>query len=539
MALPNGIEAYPMTALTNRHENFTQPLTSSACFKLRIPTGLPDGQARYRQTTANFQWLIQYGISQGVRLRAMGSNWSFTQVGVTDGGIIDTAALQLSFALQPSMVAADYQQDGRVADNLFFTECGSHIIGLEEQLEARGKSLRASGASNGQTIAGATATGTHGAAFKVGAVHDTVVGLHLVCGPNSHVWLERASYPVASEEFTNWLGVTEVLRDDELFNAAIVSFGSFGFIHGMMLEVEDLFLLEDYSTKQVPYDAGLKNAMTRQDFSSLTALLNLPVPTPTHYPWHFQLIVNVHQFDATGTNPARGAYARIFYHAPYQPNYPRRPPAKPGFTYGDDTMGLIQTILDRLGGAAPLLVPAMVNKLYPLALDDTNGIMGTMGETFSNTNIRGKASSAAIGIAAEDSPRVLEELLALNKQTPFPGILALRYVKGTAATLGFTRFPVTCVLELDGIEAQQTRDFLQRAWDRLEELGIAYTLHWGKVNFNLTGPRLRQMYGDAAVESWLQARHRLLDAATRAVFTNPFMERCGLATAPVQLAVNN
>ena len=536
--LPNGLAAHPMASLENRHQNFVHPLTASACFRLTIPDvpALPNGQVdvytMYQQTTANFQWLIAYGIAQQVRLRALGSNWSFTKVGYPEGGIIDTTALQLSFGLQPAMVAEAYQQAGHRADNLWFTQCGSSIIGLEQKLEARGKSLRASGASNGQTIAGATSTGTHGAAFGVGAVHDTVVGLHLVCGPDRHVWLERASYPVASPALTDWLGVTEVLRDDALFNAAVVSFGSFGFLHGLLLEVEDKFLLEDYSAKRVPYDAGLQRAMTQQDFSSLTQVLHLPPVTPTHYPWHFQLIVNVHQIDLVGADPDQAPYVRIYYHTPYQAAYPRHQPPTQGYTYGDDTMGIIKVVLDTLGSAVPQLVPSLINRLYPLALDDTNGTAGTMSETFGNTNIRGKAASAAIGVAAADSPRVLSELAALNKQHPFPGLAALRFVKGTQATLGFTRWPVTCVLELDGIQSTMNLDFLQRFWDQLEAAGIAYTLHWGKINFNLTPSRLRRMYGDAAVDSWMQARARLLDGPTRAVFTNHFMEDCGLMAAP-------
>ena len=538
--LPNGLAAHPMAQLENRHENFVQPLTASACFRLTIPdvpnlpNGQPDAHAMYQQTTANFQWLIAYGIARKVRLRALGSNWSFTKVGYSEGGIIDTTALQLSFGLQPSMVADAYQQAGHRAEDLWFTQCGSTIIGLEEKLERRGKSLRASGASNGQTIAGATSTGTHGAAYTTGAVHDTVVGLHLVCGPNRHVWLERESNPVASTALTDWLGVTEVLRDDDLFNAAVVSFGSFGFIHGMLLEVEDKFLLEDYSAKRVPYNAGLQQAMTEQDFSSLTGVLNLPPVTPTHWPWHFQLIVNVHQIDLTGTDPDLAPYVRIYYRAPYRADYPRHQPP-PGYTYGDDTMGIIKVVLDSVGGLVPALVPALVNKLYPISLENTNGTAGTMSETFGNTNIRGKAASAAIGIDAADSPRVLAAIVELNTQHHFPGIAALRYVKGTRAMLGFTRWPVTCVLELDGIESDFTYEFFQKAWERLEALSIPYTLHWGKINFNLTASRLRQMYGNAAVESWLQARYRLLDAETRAVFTNEFMTNCGLDQAPTVL----
>jgi hypothetical protein len=50
------------------------------------------------------------------------------------------------------------------------------ILQINEKLEAAGRSLKASGASNGQSIAGCISTGTHGAAFQVGAVHEAIVG---------------------------------------------------------------------------------------------------------------------------------------------------------------------------------------------------------------------------------------------------------------------------------------------------------------------------------------------------------------------------
>jgi hypothetical protein len=534
MSLPNGLEAHPMTEWTNRHENFTQQLTASACFKLRIPN-LPTSQEQYRQTTANFQWLIRYGIEHNVRLRALGKGWSFSEVAVTNGGLVDTMALRQSFALKPAMVAPAYQSAGRTADNLFFTECGMSIVGLEQQLEPRGKSIRASGASNGQSIAGALSTGTHGGAFRFGAVAETVVGLHIVTGPNRHVWLERASYPTASVKFTDWLGVAsaDVHRDDELFNAALVSFGSFGFIHGVLLETEPLFLLEDFSAYRVPYGPAVQQLMTKLDLTGLHPWLQLPLQDPTRQPYHLTVIINPHQFDLTGTNPAHGVFVQLLFKAPHRSDYPRRPAPAPGFTYGDSTLGLIETVLNHLGNLGAAVVPTLVNKLYPLAFANTHGTAGTMSETFDNTNIRGKAASAAIGIANHDVPRVLVEIQALNKQTPFPGVLGLRFVKGTKATLGFTRFPVTAVLEFDGVEAKVTRQFLEQMWARLEALNINYTLHWGKINFNLTPARLRKMYGDAAVNQWLGSRQRLLDAPTRRVFTNAFMERCGLDKNPM------
>ena len=84
-------------------------------------------------------------------------------------------------------------------------------------------------------------------------MHDTIAGMHLVVGADRHVWLERKSRPVASKEFIDWLGAEKISNDD-LFNSAVVSFGSFGFIHGVLLETEPLFLLEEHKSGELPYD---------------------------------------------------------------------------------------------------------------------------------------------------------------------------------------------------------------------------------------------------------------------------------------------
>ena len=142
-------------------------------------------------------------------MRALGNGWSFSEVAVCDGGLVDTKALRLSWHLNNSFVAPQYLQKGKEAADLFFVECGMSVLDVNEKLEQDSnpkRSLKASGASNGQSMGGCISTGTHGSAFKVGAVHDTIVGLHMVVGPDRHVWLEKKSNPVASDEFINWLG---------------------------------------------------------------------------------------------------------------------------------------------------------------------------------------------------------------------------------------------------------------------------------------------------------------------------------------------
>jgi len=514
---PTGIDPLPIHQWTNKHQNFTHQLVADTSFKLWNPPAAKY-RDRYLATTKNFQWLIDHAIKNNLKLRAMGSGWSFTKVGVTDGGLIDTAGLNFSFPLSQNYVSPQYAQE---AEDLYFVQCGTIIHEINTRLAAKEpqRSIKASGASNGQTIAGALSTGTHGAAINFGSIPDFTVGLHLITSADRHIWLERASYPVASPEFVAWLDA-DLVRDDALFDAALVSFGSFGFIHGVMIETEPQFLLTEHRLGNVAYNDTLKKAMRTLDFSGL----HLPGTGQSGDMYHFEVLFNIHDFEPG--NPAKGAFLKYMFKKPFAlPHTPLQ--RRNDFTYGDDLLGIISTLLDKQP-ASGLGIPAMVNLMFGLAFKPEPPRTGTVREMFSYTKFRGKVASAAIAIDSADSPRTVELIIEVNKQHPFPGGLALRYVKGTRATLGFTKFPKTCVLEMDGVDSLPARRFFAAVWDRLELEGINYALHWGKINFNLNEARLKQMYGPASVASWIDARNELLDTAAMSVFGNRFMEQCGL-----------
>jgi hypothetical protein len=525
--LPDGIQRLPITKWENGHENFIHTFKENSSFKLTIPHSQPDTQ--YQDSTKNFQWLIRYAIDNNIQMRALGNGWSFSEVAVCDGGLVDTKALRLSYHLNNSFVAPQYLQKGKEAADLFFVECGMSVLDVNEKLEQDSnpkRSLKASGASNGQSIAGCASTGTHGSAFKVGAVHDTIAGLHIVVSPDRHIWLEKKSNPVASDEFINWLGA-EAIKDDDIFNAAVVSFGSFGFIHGILVETEPIFLLEQFRAGNIVYNDALRFAINNLEFSGILDDLPAPPDAPGKELYHFEILVNPQKFEPG--NPAKGVFLKTMYKIPYREDYPKIERDDKGFTYGDDLLGVVQTILDSLGpDLSALLVPSLVNKFFPLAFQSNVSTIGTLGETFGNTKFRGKAASAAIGIDASNAGKVIEEIISINKENPFAGGIALRYVKGTDALLGFTHFDKTCIIELDGVDSGLSRSFFKKVWDRLEELAIPYTLHWGKMNFNLNPALLHKMYGDN-IAKWKECRNKLLSENSRKVFTNGFMIQCGLA----------
>jgi len=485
---------------TNRHETFNQPVDNIYTI-VNGDTG--DTLHDYNATTIAIQHLIKKAISEGKTLRALGGCWSFSDIAATDGWLVNTMGMNMLFTISAKSISDGYTGN---RDQLLFAQCGNSMQELNRYLESRGKALKTSGASNGQTVAGATATGTHGAAFNFGATQDFVVGLHIITGPSRNIWLERASYPVVSDAFISKLK-TEIIRDDELFNAALVGIGSFGFIHGLMIETEEKYLLEGYR-QMIPYNDTLKHIMETLDFT------NSPLPHGSEIPFHFQVVLNQYDLKA-------GAYVTTMYKRKYMEPYtpPDNDTDKAG--PGDDAPVFIGLLTDLVSIAIPLLVNNLIrSQLVP------GKWTGTTGEVFYNTAARGKVLSTAMGIPIGYVSQVNDILIRLNNKDPYPGILAYRYVKQSKATLAFTRFDPTCVVELDGVQSDITWNYYRAVWDELDSLGIPYTFHWGKIN-NLNDQKVKNMY-QTNRDKWILARNNLLSAESLIVFESSPLKNLGL-----------
>src|SRR6187402_1322665 len=333
------------TQWTNRHDTFTQPINN--LFHL-INGNTGNGFDDYNAMTEAIQSLLAKAIAENITIRALGGGWSFSNVAAAEGWILNTKMLNMIFPIRSTQsLSPNYNG---TPNNLLFAQCGNSIQELNDWLKKNKRSLKTSGASNGQTIVGCFSTGTHGSAIDTGSVPDFIVGMHIITGPDKHIWLERESYPVVSEGFIQKFK-TKLVADDELFNAALVSFGSFGFIHGVMIETDDIYLLECYR-KKTPIDDPFRHIMGTLDFSNANF-----IPNGNERPFHFQAVID--QYDLAG-----GAYATIMYKRPYKETY--LPPVddfnKAG--PGDDLAAVIGIITDILPALTHKVVSAMVKKSY-------------------------------------------------------------------------------------------------------------------------------------------------------------------------------
>jgi hypothetical protein len=532
-----GIKLFiPDSPWKNVHENFKHHFIGTSWQLDHLGTGLSHGQL-YHRATENLQWAIGQAIDNKQTLRAIGSNWSFSPVAMCNGGIVQTKGLDLIFNIKPEHVSPAYTASGKAIAGLKLVECGVQISRLNRELEIDSnpaRCIRASGGSNGQTVAGATSTGTHGAALYTGAVHDAIVGIHLITGPDSHVWLERTSNPVASDAFINWLGAIP-LRDDALFDAALVSFGSFGIIHGIMLETEPLFLLKEYRFNGMLYSDELMDAFATLDIPKLKTLLSgMPDSVPGHELYHMEINLNPYTVVKGGKE---GMYVFLFYKVPVPPGHVvdhggvNNPGPSPEF------ICIMKNLLTALGGDLSYNhVKRTTTREFEANIRKPTLTPKSIGAIFRDTRFSGNIASFALAVATGSLPQTLEQILKEIAVNAFAGAVAIRFVKGTKATLGFTKFDQTCVVEMDGLDSKANHQVFANVVDRLEANMVPHTIHWGKLNGPLNTGGVTEMYGANKVQSWKQARERLLALEVRSVFTNQFMTKCGLDT-PFQVPV--
>lgn len=499
-----------------RHQSYMQAIEGYYSFS-QGPEG--DELAEYKRVTQELQEMIAEAVQTGKSLRAMGSSWSLSKVGVTEHRLINTKNLSLSFPLDAGVISPTYAGD---RTKLRFLEAGSEIAQINRYLFDQGLSLKASGSNNGQTLPGVISTGTHGSAFKFGATQDFVVGIHLITGPSKHVYLQRASYPVVEPSFAAALGA-ELKNDDTLFNAALVSFGSFGIIHGLMIEARERLLLHAFRSWR-PFDDPLKKAITSLDFSELRPFEDLH-NKPASQLYHFQ----VHFLPNEGPPPDEVALT-VMFEEPYTDNY--QPPSWGAGQPGPGASGL--EVMGALLGVVPdplqKFVKSLLNPQVRSYLDPYE-VKGTFLDLFRGEIVEGKVFVSALGLPLSRALDALSVLFDIYKNfgTILPMTFTMRFVKGTQALLGFTRFEPTCVLEVDGLNTPKMWEYARAVWAKLEQDGIPFTMHWGKFNDFLTRPRLQKMYG-TNLDKWIQSREQLLTPEVRQVFTNEFLRNVGLAT---------
>lgn len=325
--------------------------------------------------------VVARATNEQKHLTALGSGWAFEDIAKSDAWVVklNQLARRLDYVVGATGVALTDQWRQRQLDpagsrRLVHVEAGIEIGALNDMLAADGLAMRALGGRNGQSLAGALSTSTHGGDWEEPPLPDFVRAIHVVIDGGRELWIERASEPITQDDRLQPVlpcADAQIVRNDETFNAAIVACGRFGVIYAFVLEVRRAFRVVEFITTPARTELlqSLRDGIDGGDLYGplFTFLKALPAPAglaeatgviETGLPSYFQLIFN-------SQNP-EDCWAQRQWETNEIEDLPRPDNVVTGELTGTGVFVLAQAALLVAGGAA-LLVP-FVGPVYSTAI---------------------------------------------------------------------------------------------------------------------------------------------------------------------------
>jgi hypothetical protein len=486
--------------------------------------GLPGGTGTSAALAQGLNALLAYCMADPPeRLCTIGARWSLSNILDPGNVILDPGVYNQIAAVEPSWLALEYKADAARRKGVpIVAQGGTTIRSLNNFLGRYQLALQASGASDGHRIAGCIATGTHGSHLKVGAVHDTVLGIFLVTGPNQGFFLQpsrRNFTPDLARWFKDGTTIDAAdTPDDELFNAARVALGGLGFVHSVVVEAVPLYQLYGKTIARSLFDVDVWHALETLDTSRID-----PTPSPD-----FFTIV----FSPFAKGNDNGSYTTVLWMQ--APSEPYTGPAPVQSAASTDLTRLLSSLIPLVDGAltGPLVgdvIAEQTAKQYhagPVAPEFPGTYFGP------TTLPEGNGRSSEVVVDHANAPAAVKAIITALKAEAAAGRhllggIGVRFVPKTDALLGTNIHTMNTYIEFPSLNSSSTSAIQAAVWNALRAAHIPFTCHWGQ-EYGMDAASVRSYFG-GRVDRWKAARAKLLpSAAARAVFTNPLLAKLGL-----------
>ncbi|KAH7133916.1 hypothetical protein EDB81DRAFT_887725 [Dactylonectria macrodidyma] len=464
-------------------------------------------EKRYPQGISDLSAAVRDGIAQKLQVRAVGSGHSFSDVCPTNGILLDPHGMNKFLEIDPATLKNPSDAESHVC-----VESGITIKSLNAQLDKAGKALATMGAYDGQTLAGAISTGTHGSGIALGNLASLVRGIVLVSESETIYQIEPKDGISDPAKFKS--SVAQVLKqDDDWFRAALVAMGCLGLIHSYILEVVPSFLLDETRT-----------LTTWQDYKSELASGISSQPLSNHY---FEIDLN--PYPTLGKNFA----VTIVRNVP-----PTGTKAGGGRGFANWLAGLIaeipyaEDVLVWVLNRWPRLSPGTISTAMR-TLQDENYV----DKSFEVLNIGAVDNVKAYAMelsfdATQDIVAIVDRILGLFQQAAkdhqwfLAGPFALRFVKASDAFLAPQEGRTTMMVEMDmlfGINTgQKLLTFMtQQLCSGPDGKGVR--VHWGLDLDTVQKGDLAIKYSQS--DKWLAVYKQLNSTG---IWNSPFTDRLGI-----------
>ncbi|HWC25997.1 MAG TPA: FAD-binding protein, partial [Solirubrobacteraceae bacterium] len=187
------------------------------------------------------QAIVRLAREWGVPVRAVGSGHSWSDVALTEGFLLEPTGMTRVPAGEPDFLRRAWAQR-----RLVRAEAGARIRELNAWLDRNGLGFANLGGYDAQTIAGVTATSTHGSGIAFGPLNDALRSLDVVVGDGSVQRIEPSDGPTDRAAYEAHFGDARTLvQDDHVFDAVCVGIGCMGVICTALVEVRERFFLRE------------------------------------------------------------------------------------------------------------------------------------------------------------------------------------------------------------------------------------------------------------------------------------------------------
>jgi len=555
----------------------------------------PEGHC-YPTSLEELVAIVLTATQQGKRARAVGSSWSFSDIAVTPGYMVETSKLSniLNTVLPGALV------DNIAPEHLIHVEAGIQLEYLMTILDATKQAPYTMGGAAGQTLAGVLSTSVHGSHFRLPPFPDWVRAIHLVGPDGMQHWIEPKDRPITDQvKLQAALGPdVQIHYDDDWFDAALVTVGGLGIIYSVVFEVREQYKLRETITAmkwrqlreqladgrwfataddavQVAIDPGSMGGSDPDCY--LSKRITVPISTPSSASSSFDPLAAFCEHDqliellflaakelgkpkiivsalaiVLPSIPAVVAVAALF------------PPVLVALSLaaviGATTAAAIPGLVPLLKAAGPGAVGDVVGAVLDRHPELTAYIVRELTKTFQplgeRTNIahqimaprnkgecatRGLALEIAFDTAEQSHIAFIDAALAMLKEEAamgrvLSGYFALRFVGRSRAILSSYRSAMTCTVEVVGLRTVRSTKVLL---SRIETLGRSFggIQHWGMFD-DLKYEDVARSY--PRLDTWLRVRNQLTSNGAIRTFDNDFMDRCGLIpTAKPKILLRN
>ena len=457
---------------------------------------------------------VKEGISEGLHVRAVGSGHSFSNVCPTDGILLDPHRMKAILPVDASLLF-----DPSMASSLFCAESGITIKALNKALDKAQKALVNMGAYDGQTLAGAISTGTHGTGISLGPIASSVRSLVLVSENKTIYQIEPTKGITDPTKFAKARPDIVLKQDDDWFNSNVVAMGCMGLIYSYTLEVMDAYYLQE--SRILDTWEGLTS---RSGKDSLTAWLADPNVR------HFE--VDINPYAVAGVHSCVKIIRKE-----------DKGPAKGSRGIANWVSGILAScpvadwLVVHFLNWFPTLCPRIINSALKTLADndyvDKSYVVMNIGAVDNVKAMALELSFDATGAATDPSKLVskINNLLstfhnaATNQKWYLAGPVALRFVAESDAYLAPQAGRTTCMAELDLLVGiKNGENLLKEVKSAVCLKGSGVRVHWGLDIDTVTGDEVHDMFPQ--YDRWLSVYRQL---NTSGMFNSVFTDRLGIS----------